>query len=573
MKISTKMTVFINIFLIACFSVLFIFNAKNAREKAFEAEIDKARKIITMAEGIREYSNSLIHSETLNIDELKKDTAKLVQVIPVVSAIRVSEAKADLTGMQFKVPKLSPRNPKNTPDDVDLTALEHLKKIDTKKGDTPEHVIYDHSGGIVRYYKAVRLTKECEWCHGDPATSMALWGNDQGLDPTGVKMENWRAGEIHGAFEFMIPMAPINAAVRAVIIKDFTAMVLILLILSVSTVYMSRKVLFTKLKVLETRLKNIATGKGDLTRYMEHKGNDELGAIAANFNMFINYIKSIVIDIQEQAEYITRATEKLDLNIDEIGKGVTSQKEDTEQLSAAVSEMNASVESIAENSRLTYQKAVQTQNAAAKGDKAVTEMIAKMEELTRSINESSMMVEDLKISTDKIGDIIEVINDIADQTNLLALNASIEAARAGEQGRGFAVVAEEVRKLAERTQTATKEISEMIISLQRESQKAASNIVNSVTKVEQGSKVAHIAGEALKEIISDSHESTDMVRQIQSSTSEQTSAISLIAENAEKINTVADNNDERLHDISGETDILNARAKDLASKVQSFKTK
>jgi methyl-accepting chemotaxis protein len=200
-------------------------------------------------------------------------------------------------------------------------------------------------------------------------------------------------------------------------------------------------------------------------------------------------------------------------------------------------------------------------------------MIAKMEELTRSINESSRMVEDLKISTDKIGDIIEVINDIADQTNLLALNASIEAARAGEQGRGFAVVAEEVRKLAERTQTATKEISEMIISLQRESQKAASNIVNSVTKVEQGSKVAHIAGEALKDIISDSHESTDMVRQIQSSTSEQTSAISLIAENAEKINTVADNNDERLHDISGETDILNARAKDLASKVQSFKTK
>ncbi|QAR34427.1 methyl-accepting chemotaxis protein [Geovibrio thiophilus] len=306
---------------------------------------------------------------------------------------------------------------------------------------------------------------------------------------------------------------------------------------------------------------------------MEHKGNDELGAIATNFNLFINYIKSIVMDIQEQAEYITRATEKLDSNIDEITDGISAQKEDTAQLSAAVTEMYANIDSIAENSRLTYQKAIQTQNAAGKGDKAVTEMIAKMEELTRTINESSRMVEDLKTSTDKIGDIIEVINDIADQTNLLALNASIEAARAGEQGRGFAVVAEEVRKLAERTQTATKEISEMIISLQKESQKAASNIGNSVTKVEQGSKVASIAGEALKEIISDSRESTEMVRQIQSSTSEQTSAISLITENTGKINLVADNNDERLQEISGETDMLNSRAKELAAKVQSFKTK
>ncbi|MGE4497334.1 MAG: methyl-accepting chemotaxis protein, partial [Deferribacterales bacterium] len=366
MKISTKMTVFINIFLIACFSVLFMFNAKNAREKAFEAEIDKARKIITMAEGIREYSNSLIHSGTFDMEELKQDSGKLVQIIPVVSAIRVSEAKAELTGMQFKVPKISPRNPKNMPDEVDLKALEYLIKTDTKSGDTPEHVVHDSENGIIRYYKAVRLTKECEWCHGDPATSMELWGNDQGLDPTGVKMEDWRAGEIHGAFEFMIPIGPINAAVSEVLAKDFSAMVVILLILSVSTVFMSRRVLFSKLKVVETRLKNIATGKGDLTKYMEHKGNDELGAISANFNLFINYIKSIVVDIQEQAEYIQKATEKLDANIDEIGKGITDQKADTEQLSAAVSEMYANVESIAENSRLTYQKAVQTQTASGK---------------------------------------------------------------------------------------------------------------------------------------------------------------------------------------------------------------
>ncbi|GAB1536297.1 hypothetical protein ADMFC3_19280 [Geovibrio sp. ADMFC3] len=263
----------------------------------------------------------------------------------------------------------------------------------------------------------------------------------------------------------------------------------------------------------------------------------------------------------------------LNENVEKITLGVCVQKEDTANLNSAVDEIEASIANIAANSRQTLLKAEQTSSTANKGDKAVTDMIAKMYELTESINESSRMVEELKGSTDKIGDIIEVINDIADQTNLLALNASIEAARAGEHGRGFAVVADEVRKLAERTQNATKEISSMIIALQHESQNAASNILSSVGKVEQGSKVASIAGEALKEIIKDSGESREMVNEIQSSVSEQENSISVVSENASKINHVADETFDILQEIGDAANTLNRRALDLASKVQSFKTK
>jgi len=573
MKLSTKMAIFINLFLVVSFGVVFVINSKQSQKLAFEAEIDKARKIITMAEGVREYTGTLFERGTYDLEELKKDVHKFIEIVPVVTAIRVAESKAQHTGMSFRVPKISPRNPRNIPDKLDMEALKTLGNADTGKGETPEHVIYDYDSGVIRYYKAVRLTKECELCHGDPATSLELWGNDQGLDPTGVKMENWRAGEVHGAFEFIIPIDPINATIRRNLFSNMAAMLFILLFLGVSALYISNKLIFSKLAVVGIRLGNIAAGKGDLTKQIEYTKKDEIGAIVTNFNSFLNYIKSIVTDVQEQAQYMAGSSSGLNENVEKITLGVCVQKEDTANLNSAVDEIEASIANIAANSRQTLLKAEQTSSTANKGDKAVTDMIAKMYELTESINESSRMVEELKGSTDKIGDIIEVINDIADQTNLLALNASIEAARAGEHGRGFAVVADEVRKLAERTQNATKEISSMIIALQHESQNAASNILSSVGKVEQGSKVASIAGEALKEIIKDSGESREMVNEIQSSVSEQENSISVVSENASKINHVADETFDILQEIGDAANTLNRRALDLASKVQSFKTK
>jgi methyl-accepting chemotaxis protein len=308
MKISTKMTIFINLFLIICFSVLFYLDSKQSKQAAFEAEIDKARKIVTMAEGVREYTANLISNGTIKMESLKTEVHKFIEVVPVVSAMRVAESKAKLTGMIFKVPKISPRNPKNEPDKIDIESLELLMKTNSQGRDTPERIVYDNDKGFVRYYKAVRLTRECEWCHGDPETSAELWGNDQGFDPTGVKMENWREGEIHGAFEFMIPIEPIVNSINKTLILHLTALLVILAVLGVTTHVVSNKIIFNKLTVVGTRLKNIAMGKGDLTKHMEYKGMDEIGIISTSFNKFIDYIKSIVIDIQEQSQYMINSS-------------------------------------------------------------------------------------------------------------------------------------------------------------------------------------------------------------------------------------------------------------------------
>lgn len=572
MKLSTKMAIFINLFLVVTISTLFILNARHKQQMTFEAEIDKARKIILMTEGVREYSGSLFHSGAYHLEKLKEDADRFVEIVPVVTAMRVAASKAKQTGMNFKVPKISPRNPNNMPDHVDLVALAYLEAADTQTGETPEHIIFDYDNDIIRYYKAVRLTKECEMCHGDPADSIVHWNNSLGLDPTGVKMENWRAGEIHGAFEFMIPISPINGEVRAKLIADIISVIVILTILGFAAVYGTNKFIFNKLCIVKNKLGDIADGNGDLTQGIEYNKKDEIGDIVGSFNRFLDYIKVMVTDIQAQAEFMTSASSNLNENVETITKGVYNQKEDSESLSSAVYQIEANIASIVVNSRQTFSKTEQTNNTAAKGGEAVTDMIKKMKDLTETIHESSRMVDDLKTSTDRIGDIIAVINDIADQTNLLALNASIEAARAGEHGRGFAVVADEVRKLAERTQSATKEISEMILAVQKESQNAAMNIVNSVTKVEEGSRVAEVAGESLKAIIKDSRESSSMVEEILVATAEQESAISIMSENSTKINQVADETFLNLQKIADAANNLNNRAEELSSRVKAFKT-
>jgi methyl-accepting chemotaxis protein len=158
----------------------------------------------------------------------------------------------------------------------------------------------------------------------------------------------------------------------------------------------------------------------------------------------------------------------------------------------------------------------------------VENTVDKMHTIAESVRATARKVEELGNSSDQIGRIVAVINDIADQTNLLALNAAIEAARAGEQGRGFAVVADEVRKLAERTTIATKEITLMIQKVQNETRLAVNAMEDGTRQVEEGLHTTHEAGSALKEIIDVSDQVGEMVTNIATAATQQSTATALI---------------------------------------------
>jgi len=187
------------------------------------------------------------------------------------------------------------------------------------------------------------------------------------------------------------------------------------------------------------------------------------------------------------------------------------------------------------------------------------------------VGASATKMEELGKSSDQIGRIISVIDDIADQTNLLALNAAIEAARAGEQGRGFAVVADEVRKLAERTSNATKEIAQMIKSIQSETKNAVKAMQAGNMQVEQGLVTTAQAGESLGEIIQMAHQVGEMVLHIATAASQQSGATEEVSGNMEQISRIsqdaavgAQQTAKACHDLSG-------LALDLQSLVGQFK--
>jgi methyl-accepting chemotaxis protein len=197
--------------------------------------------------------------------------------------------------------------------------------------------------------------------------------------------------------------------------------------------------------------------------------------------------------------------------------------------------------------------------------------VQKVAEIADFIKESAVVIESVGESSGKISEIVNVINDIADQTNLLALNAAIEAARAGEHGRGFAVVADEVRKLAERTQRATQEITSMIGGLQGSAKDAVSKVEGGVKHAQAGTEQANRAEMSIGEIIENTNTTSDMATQIATAAEQQSATTDEIAKTVARIRKISESNTNELMEISSATAKLSRLADDLHNAVRMFR--
>jgi methyl-accepting chemotaxis protein len=298
--------------------------------------------------------------------------------------------------------------------------------------------------------------------------------------------------------------------------------------------YFLTRQMISALGTVQTRAQAIAAGDL-LGEPLEISSGDEIEELTHSVNTMQSELRRVLETIASTAQRVAAATEQISCGAAQTAESSRAQTDQTQQVAAAMHEMTSTVNEISDGSRTAAEAANSAADTAKQGGTVVSQTVESISRIADSNSRISERVSKLGSSSQEVGKIAAVIDDIADQTNLLALNAAIEAARAGEQGRGFAVVADEVRKLAERTTAATKEIAGIVQNIHNETKDAVAAMEQGSVDVKAGVAGADQAGKALGEIISMATRVGDMVTQIATAATEQASTSESINSNVESI--------------------------------------
>jgi methyl-accepting chemotaxis protein len=286
-------------------------------------------------------------------------------------------------------------------------------------------------------------------------------------------------------------------------------------------------------------MKEIARGEGDLTREVTISSADEIGQAETEINHLITALREMIAKLYIQAEHIAVSVSRVSQGTTGTVSASVGQKEQALSVAVATEEMVATLNDVAGNTQRAAILSSQVDSAASEGSAMVEETCKCINLINENLAATLRTVERLETSSNEIGEIISLIEDIADQTNLLALNASIEAARAGEHGRGFAVVAHEIKKLSAKTAVSTKQIAAIIRNVQNESREAAISINGEKERVEESVEKSLAAKKCLERILMSASESADLINQIASATEQQSCTTNEISSNIHRVSDTA----------------------------------
>jgi methyl-accepting chemotaxis protein len=323
---------------------------------------------------------------------------------------------------------------------------------------------------------------------------------------------------------------------------------------------------------------------GDLTQKIKIKRHDEIGQLEQAFMDMIHDLKTIVQNIQENAQQVAASSEELtasaeqsSLATNQIATSVSDVALATEhqvsaviEASTAIEQLSVGIGQVAANANSVADVSGKAASAALDGEKSVTIAIKQMLNIEKTVNHSAQVVMKLGDRSKEIGQIVNTISDIAAQTNLLALNAAIEAARAGEQGRGFAVVAEEVRKLAEQSQEASKQIASLIAEIQGDTAKAVTSMNEGTREVKVGTDVVNTAGEAFNQIVTLINQVSSQVQEATAALEQMASGSHQVVDSIRAIDRISKENAGKTQTVSAATEEQSASFEEMAASSQSL---
>jgi methyl-accepting chemotaxis protein len=310
---------------------------------------------------------------------------------------------------------------------------------------------------------------------------------------------------------------------------------------------------------------------GDFTVKVKGNYKGDHQTFKDNINTVSGSLSQALKRVSEAVLATASASSEISSSVEEMAAGTGEQTQQTAEVARSIEQMTKTILENTKNASAAAETAKSSGDKAQKGGLVVEDTIKGMVRISEVVKKSAETVEALGKSSDSIGEIIQVIDDIADQTNLLALNAAIEAARAGEQGRGFAVVADEVRKLAERTTKATKEIAGMIKQIQKDTIDAVSSMHEGRVEVDNGKLMADKAGEVLKDIITESQKVTDIAALVAVASEQQSASAEQISKNIESISAVTQQSASGSHEIARSAEDLNNLTQKLEQLINHFK--